>query len=138
MYRVGASRCSRGAGRSGAGCGFPCRHSPSRSPRAVGPWPGFVGLNSYGRRLGSPSTGQVSCAHARSMVRWRLSVLDEIHGARALGALLAGELEEAVDALERASVRYLVGFFCRLVLLSLGVSLRLSCRVVSRRLRGRA
>ena len=61
------------------------------------------------------------------------SVFDEIDGARALGALLAGDLPGAVDALERASVRYLVGFFCRVALLTPGVSFRLAWRVARRR-----
>ena len=61
------------------------------------------------------------------------SVLDEIDGARALGALLVGDLPGAVDALERASVRYLVGFFCRVALLAPSVSFRLAWRVAHRR-----
>ena len=67
------------------------------------------------------------------MVPRHPSVLDEIDGARALGALLAGDLPGAVDALERASVRYLVGFFCRVALLTPSVSLRLAWRVARRR-----
>ena len=60
------------------------------------------------------------------------SVLDEIHGARTVGALLAGDRDGAAHALEPASNRYLVGFFCRLALLAPSVAMRLAYRVVRR------
>ena len=69
----------------------------------------------------------------------RLSALDPILGARAAGALLllAGDLDEAQDALSAASSRYLEGlFFLRLALVTPGVSLRLAWRVARRRLFG--
>ena len=61
------------------------------------------------------------------------SVLDQVHGARAAGALLVGELDEAEEHLSAASSRYLVGFFLRLAIITPGVSLRLAWRVVRRR-----
>ena len=45
------------------------------------------------------------------------SVLDEICGAQALRALLAGDIELALDALGPASTRYVTGFLCLLGLL---------------------
>ena len=39
-----------------------------------------------------------------------LSALNVLHGARAAGALLAGDREAALDALARASTRYVAGF----------------------------
>ena len=65
-------------------------------------------------------------------------VLDEIYGARALGALLAGNLEGAEDALKLVSNRYLVGLLVRLGLLMPSVAIRLGYRVVQRRLSRRA
>ena len=62
------------------------------------------------------------------------SALDEIDGASALGALLAGDLDEAAEALDSASARYLVGFFCRLALLMPSVAMRLAYRTLRRRL----
>ena len=64
------------------------------------------------------------------------SPLDEADGASAAGALLVGDLEGAVDALERVSGRYLAGFLWRLGLLMPSVSFRLAWRLVRRRLRG--
>ena len=64
----------------------------------------------------------------------RASVLDEIYGAQALGALLEGDLEGAAESLDRASTRYLVSFFFRLGLLMPSVATRLAYRTVRRRL----
>ena len=58
---------------------------------------------------------------------------DEVHGARAAGALLAGEFEEAVHALGPASGGYVAGFFLRLAVVSSGVAVRLACQVTCRR-----
>ena len=72
--------------------------------------------------------------HSGSMTGRRHSVLDETCGAQALGALLAGDLESALDALGRASTRYIAGFLCRLGLLMPSISVRLACGLVRRRL----
>lgn len=64
------------------------------------------------------------------------SPLDELDGARAAGALLVGDLEEAVDARERVSTRYVAGFLCRLGFLMPSVSLRLAWKLARRRLGG--
>lgn len=58
---------------------------------------------------------------------------DEVHGARAAGSLLVGDLVEAEAELVRVRTRYLVGFLARLGLLVPGVSLRLAWRVGVRR-----
>ena len=63
------------------------------------------------------------------------SLLDEVDGASAAGTLLVGDLDVAVDALERVSVRYLAGFLWRLGLLTPSVSFRLVWRLARRRLR---
>ena len=64
------------------------------------------------------------------------SPLDELDGARAAGPLLVGELEAAVDALERVSTRYLAGFLWRLGLVMPSVSVRLAWMLSRRRLTG--
>ena len=58
---------------------------------------------------------------------------DEVHGARAAGSLLAGDLELAEAELARVRARYLVRFLCRLAVVTPGVSLRLGWRVAARR-----
>ena len=68
------------------------------------------------------------------MTSHRPSVLDETYGAQALGALLAGDCESALDALGRTSTRYLAGFLCRLGLLMPSISVRLACGLLRRRL----
>ena len=69
----------------------------------------------------------------------RPSVLDQVHGVRAAGALLAGELDEAEEALTAVSNRYLAAFCLRLALITPGVALRLASRIARRRLvRGRS
>ena len=63
----------------------------------------------------------------------RPSVLDQVHGARAAGCLLAGELDEAQQHLSKASSRYLVSFFLRLALITPGVAVRLAWGIARRR-----
>ena len=58
---------------------------------------------------------------------------DEVHGARAAGSLLVGDLEEAEADLAHVRTRYLVGFLFRLSMVAPSVSLRLAWRVCSRR-----
>ena len=72
--------------------------------------------------------------HAHPMNGPRPPGLDQVHGARAAGALLVGELDEAEEHLGAASSRYLVGFFLRLAFITPGVSLRLAWRIARRRL----
>lgn len=67
------------------------------------------------------------------MASGRSSLPDEVHGARATGALLVGELDAAVEALRPASNLYLAGFFLRFSLISPGLSLRLAWRVARQR-----
>ena len=64
------------------------------------------------------------------------SPLDEVHGAAAAGAVLVADLDGAVDALQRTSVRYRLGFLLRLGLVVPSVSLRLAFRLVRRGLQG--
>ena len=54
---------------------------------------------------------------------------DEVHGARAAGSLLAGEVAEAEAELTHVRARYLVGFLVRLAVVAPSVSLRLAWRV---------
>ena len=61
---------------------------------------------------------------------------DQVHGARAAGKLLAGDLDDAVHALEPASGRYLVGFCLRLALIAPGFALYFAWRLVRRRFAG--
>ena len=70
----------------------------------------------------------------RTMKRHPPSVHDELDGARALGALLVGDLDGEVEALDSVSVRYLVGLLLRLALLAPSVSLRIGYRLARRRL----
>jgi len=72
--------------------------------------------------------------HSGTMTGSQPSVLDEVYGAQALGALLAGDLESALDAFGRAPTRYVAGFLCRLGLLMPGISARLACGLARRRL----
>ena len=58
---------------------------------------------------------------------------DEVHGARAAGSLLVGDLAEAEMELAHVQTRYLVGFLIRLAVVAPGVSLRLAWRVGVRR-----
>ena len=58
---------------------------------------------------------------------------DEVHGARAAGSLLAGDLEGAEAELARVRAQYLMRFLCRLAVVTPGVSLRLAWRVAARR-----
>jgi len=58
---------------------------------------------------------------------------DEVHGARAAGSLLVGDLAEAEAELVHVRTRYLVGFLVRLAVVVPSVSLRLAWRVGVRR-----
>ena len=74
-------------------------------------------------------------AHAElpRLIRERSRLPDEVHGARAAGSLLVGDLGEAEAEFVRVRTRYLAGFLARLALLVPGVSLRLAWRVGVRR-----
>ena len=63
----------------------------------------------------------------------RPALPDEVHGARAVGSLVVGDLESAAAELGSVRTRYLVGFLCRLAMLMPTVSLRLAWRVGARR-----
>ena len=64
----------------------------------------------------------------------RPSVLDQVHGARAAAALLAGELDEAEEALTAVSTRYLAAFCLPLAFITPGVALLLASSIARRRL----
>ena len=72
--------------------------------------------------------------HHRAMSTGRRSVSDEVHGLRAVSALVAGEFEDAVDELGQVSARYLVGFLLRFSLLSPSVAARLAWTLVRERI----
>ena len=63
----------------------------------------------------------------------RPTLPDEVHGARAAGSLVVGDLESAAAELGSVRTRYLVGFLCRLAILMPTVSLRLAWQVGARR-----
>ena len=71
---------------------------------------------------------------ARTMKRRPPSVLDELDGAKALGALLVGDLDGAVEALESVPTRYLLGLLLRLSMLSPTVSVRIGYHLARRHL----
>ena len=60
---------------------------------------------------------------------------DEVHGARAAGSLLAGDLSEAEAELAHVRTHYLAGFVARLAVVAPSVALRLVWRVGVRRTR---
>ena len=66
----------------------------------------------------------------------RSALPDEVHGARATGALLLGDLASAEADLACVRTRYLVGFLCRLAVIVPSVSLLLAWRVGARRWMG--
>ena len=72
------------------------------------------------------------------MVARRSTLPDEVHGARAAGALLAGDLDDAVDALAPASNGYLVRFHMRLAMVAPTMSIRLALRIVRTRMTARS
>ena len=89
---------------------------------------------------GSPMDAAIApCERVRMDVE-RSRLPDEVHGARAAGSLLVGDLAGAEAELVRVRTGYLVGFLARLALVVPGVSLRLAWRVGVRRLgfRGRS
>ena len=114
VYRTCATHSLRGHARARAG------------PRAARSGPILTRVEVA---VDSPGTNRMPFSRN---TRAAPSVLDEIHGARAVGALLAGDRDGAAHALEPASNRYLVGFFCRLALLAPSVAMRLAYRVVRR------
>ena len=63
----------------------------------------------------------------------RPSLPDEVHGARAAGDLLVGDVASAEAQLACVRARYLVGFCCRLSVVAPSVALRLAWRVGVRR-----
>ena len=74
--------------------------------------------------------------HFEPMDRPRFALPDEVHGARAAGSLVVGDLE-AVDAeLALTGAHYLAGFLCRLAVIAPSVALRLAWRLGVRRWRG--
>ena len=70
----------------------------------------------------------VSCELVRMDVE-RSRLPDEVHGARAAGSIVVGDLAEAEAELACVHPRYLVGFVLRLTLVVPSVSLRLAWRV---------
>ena len=88
-------------------------------------------LRTSGR--GSIDADPVRC-HCARMDQERSALPDEVHGARAVGAVLVGDLKAAEADLASARMSYRVGFLCRLAVVSPGVSLRLASRLVLRRL----
>ena len=60
---------------------------------------------------------------------------DEVHGARAAGSLLVGDLAGAKAELAHVRTRYLAGFLARLGVVAPSVALRLVWRVGVRRSR---
>ena len=74
--------------------------------------------------------------HLGYMESPRSALPDEVHGARAAGALLVGDLASAEADLACARTRYLAGFLCRLAVIAPSVSLRLAWRVGARRWMG--
>ena len=60
---------------------------------------------------------------------------DEVHGARAAGSLLVGDIGAVEAELAHVRTRYLLGFVCRLAVVTPSVALRLALRVGVRRLR---
>ena len=73
--------------------------------------------------------------HSESMDHPRLALPDEVHGARAVGSLVVGDLEAAEAELALTRARYLAGFLCRLAIITPSVALRLAWRLGVRRWR---
>ena len=57
------------------------------------------------------------------MARWGFSG-DEVWGVLSIGALCAGDIEEAAKILSRARLGYAVGFLLRLALVAPGLAMR--------------
>ena len=66
----------------------------------------------------------------------RRSVSGEVHGLRATGSLIAGDLDEALAELERTSAGYLLGFLLRLGLFAPNIALRIAWRIARLRATG--
>jgi hypothetical protein len=60
---------------------------------------------------------------------------DEVWGLFALGALCAGDIEEAAKMLSRTGFGYSVGFLLRLALVAPGAAMRTTWKLVERRWR---
>ena len=58
---------------------------------------------------------------------------DEVHGTRAVGSLVVGDLESATAELGLVRTRYLVGFLVRLAMLMPTISMRLAWRIGAQR-----
>ena len=67
------------------------------------------------------------------IVDLRPTLPDEVHGARAVGSLVVGDLEAAAAELGSVRTRYLVGFLVRLAMLMPTVSMRLAWRIGAQR-----
>ena len=78
----------------------------------------------------------VPCELVRMDVE-RSRLPDEVHGARAAGSIVVGDLAEAEAELAGVRTGYLAGFLMRLALLIPSVSVRLAWRVAIRRSGGR-
>ena len=71
----------------------------------------------------------------REMESRRRSVGDEVHGLRAVSAIVAVNLEDAVDELGQVSARNLAGFELRFALVAPRVAVHLGWRPMSERMR---
>ncbi|MDD9981621.1 MAG: hypothetical protein OXU81_09730 [Gammaproteobacteria bacterium] len=60
---------------------------------------------------------------------------DEVWGLFALGALCAGDIEEAAKMLSRTGIGYSVGFLLRLALVAPGAAMHTTWKLVERRWR---
>ena len=72
--------------------------------------------------------------HSGNMSDPSTSVFDQIYGAQAPKALLAGNRESALNVLARASTRYVAEFLFRFGLLVPSILARLICELAHRRL----
>ena len=64
----------------------------------------------------------------------RRSLRDEVHGLRAAGSLVVGDVDEALAELKQTSLSYLAGFLIRFGLVAPTVAIRLAWRLARRRL----
>ena len=76
--------------------------------------------------------------HFDPMNHPRFALPDEVHGARAVGSLIVGDLEAAEAELALTGARYLAGFLCRLAVIMPSVALRLAWHLGVRRWREEA
>ena len=73
--------------------------------------------------------------NSEPMDRPRFALPDEVHGTRAAGWLVVGDLEAAEAELALIGASYLAGFLCRLAVITPSVALRLAWRLGVRRWR---